>query len=156
MINDINRFNKEFPGELIILDITHQMNRDAQWKTFSNQEWQLFYEILSRIEDLFQPVDASKLASDYSTINLGDFIQAGGRSNVLVRLPGTAPEPIVGRDKDAISAVRSQLIMMADEPRVCPDTICPGFDPIFDEVTGECSCPKEVSHRLRSHCNSKH
>ena len=91
IIRDINRFTAENPGELIILDISHEMNR-LKWKPrLTNEQWQQLYDLLYRgIDDLWM-ADLARLPDDLSTVPIETFIQPGSRSAVLIRVPDHAP-----------------------------------------------------------------
>lgn len=92
IVDDINRFNAQYPGELIILDISHDMNAKQRFQPFSRVEWQELYKVLSQISDLWKSAPASH-AEDLSTIPISAFITPGSQSAVLVRLPDEAPAP---------------------------------------------------------------
>lgn len=94
MIRDINTFNRRYPGELIILDLTHALDATRQFKPFREQEWIRLYAALSGIHDLWV-ANASHtrfpLPHDISTLPTSAFIQKWSRSAVLVRVPDGAP-----------------------------------------------------------------
>jgi len=91
IIKDINRFTAENPGELIILELSHEMNR-FKWKPrLTNEQWQKLYDLLySGIDDLWM-ADLACLPDDLSTVPIETFIQPGSRSAVLIRVPDYAP-----------------------------------------------------------------
>jgi hypothetical protein len=113
MVNDINSFNKYYPGELIILEISHDMSRNHYWEPFSDQEWQSFYEIMSKLEHLHEP--GPMFPDNLSEATISDFIETGGPSRVLIRLPRGAPRPIVERDEETIAATFENLAISTNE-----------------------------------------
>ena len=100
IVRDINAFNVAFPGELLILDISHDMNLDRNSQHFSEQEWQELYVILDEIADLWIPQTSSP--RDLSNRPLSDFITPGSRSATVVRLPLQAAQPISRQRQAAV------------------------------------------------------
>ncbi|KAH6674529.1 hypothetical protein B0J14DRAFT_590175 [Halenospora varia] len=92
IINDINRFTSEHPGELIILDLTHDQNIDKWWAPLEPQEWQALYAELYKIKDLWIPT-SDNLPDDLTTVPISTFISPGSKSAVVIRIPGGAPLP---------------------------------------------------------------
>jgi hypothetical protein len=93
IIADIQRFNDETPGELIILDLTHELNaRRWSWDfTLEDDQWQELYKKLSGISDLWSTRNLG-LPGDLTIAPLSEFIQEGTtKSAVLVRIPDHAP-----------------------------------------------------------------
>lgn len=100
MIAAINRFTAENPGELIILDLTHELDGDEHWKWgFTTEQWQALYEVLGDIKDLWEPDDDS-IPQDFTSVPLRTFIQPGSNSAVLIRIPGHAPFPLGGEQNE--------------------------------------------------------
>ncbi|PQE32108.1 plc-like phosphodiesterase protein [Rutstroemia sp. NJR-2017a WRK4] len=95
IVNDINRFTKDYPGELIILDITHDANSEKKYMPFDDENWHSFYEMLGLIEDLW--VEKEGTQYDLSKEPLSAFITPGSKSAVLIRLPCEAPAPFPGK-----------------------------------------------------------
>lgn len=91
IVHDINRFNDDFPGELVILDISHDMDIDNGFRHFNMDEWYELYSILDGIVDLWIPQTSGPL--DLSTVPLSTFIKPGSRSATIIRLPFYAPVP---------------------------------------------------------------
>lgn len=91
-VTDINRFTDIHPGELIIIDISHDMNSNNKYTPFTNNEWQNLYHIFNQINDLWIPI-SDDIPYDLSTLPLSSFITPGSRSSVLIRLPNGAPLP---------------------------------------------------------------
>ncbi|KAK0116871.1 hypothetical protein ONS96_012718 [Cadophora gregata f. sp. sojae] len=91
IIKDINRFTIENPGELIILELSHEMDR-FKWKPrLTDEQWQMLYVFLyNGIDDIWMMNPAS-LPNDLSTVPIETFIQPGSKSVVLVRVPDHAP-----------------------------------------------------------------
>ncbi|KAH7407665.1 hypothetical protein BKA64DRAFT_775714 [Cadophora sp. MPI-SDFR-AT-0126] len=91
IIKDINRFTAENPGELIILELSHEMDR-YKWKPrLTNDQWQKLYNLLySGIDDIWM-ADLASLPEDLSTVPIKTFIQPGSKSAVLIRVPDHAP-----------------------------------------------------------------
>lgn len=98
IVNDINTFNRAFPGELIILDISHDMSMDRDFKRFDEKEWQELYRLLDSIVDLWAP--AASWERDLSNVPLSTFITPGSKSAVVVRLPYIAPLPVSQEAED--------------------------------------------------------
>ncbi|KAF4625880.1 hypothetical protein G7Y89_g12282 [Cudoniella acicularis] len=92
IISDINRFTSEHPGELIILDLSHDSNIDKWWAPLTPEEWQVLYAELAQINDLWIP-SSDKLPKDLSTVPLSTFITPGSKSAVVVIIPNGAPLP---------------------------------------------------------------
>lgn len=99
IISDINRFTAEHPGELIVLDITHDASIDRWWTHLSADEWQNLYVKLSAIKDLWIPENGDNLPYDISTAPISTYIKPGSRSAVIIRIPGSAPEPGINLHK---------------------------------------------------------
>ncbi|CZR59557.1 uncharacterized protein PAC_09451 [Phialocephala subalpina] len=95
IVNDINRFISETPGELIILQISHELDGDAGAKWIPGlpeARWQILYTLLEQLNDLWTPAD-SNLPDDLETLKISQFIQPGSNSTILVRIPDHAPLP---------------------------------------------------------------
>ncbi|KAH7356740.1 hypothetical protein BKA65DRAFT_524083 [Rhexocercosporidium sp. MPI-PUGE-AT-0058] len=91
IIKDINRFTKENPGELIVLDLTHEMDR-KNWKPrLTPAQWKMLYDLLYYGLDDFWTIDQMDLPDDLSSVPIETFVQAGSKSAVLVRVPDHAP-----------------------------------------------------------------
>jgi hypothetical protein len=91
IVKDINRFTSENPGELIILDLSHDMNRDKNYRSLAPTEWQKLFNFLKGINDLWG--GSNKLPEDLSTVPISAFITPGSKSAVLIRVPDRAPLP---------------------------------------------------------------
>ncbi|PVH84474.1 hypothetical protein DL98DRAFT_77398 [Cadophora sp. DSE1049] len=91
IIKDISRFTAENPGELIILELSHEMDR-YKWKPrLTIGQWQKLYDLLySGIDDIWM-ADLASLPDDLSTVPIETFIQPGSKSAVLIRVPDHAP-----------------------------------------------------------------
>ena len=94
IINDINHFNAEYPGELIILNISHDMNASNNYNGFRPNEWQQFYDQISQITDLFKPTQYLHTEYDPSDLLISSFIQPGSHSTVLLRRGGNPADYI--------------------------------------------------------------
>ena len=92
IVSDINSFTAQYPGELILLDINHQMNADNKFRDFGLIVWTKLYEELNKIQALWFP-SALNLPDDLSSVPLSTFIAPGSKSTVLIRLPNSAPLP---------------------------------------------------------------
>ena len=92
IVEDINAFTNQYPGELIVLDISHQMDADNKFRDLSQGKWVKFFEEMNKIEALWVPSSAD-VPDDLSSIPLLTFITPGSKSAVLVRLPNGAPLP---------------------------------------------------------------
>ncbi|KAN0108175.1 PLC-like phosphodiesterase [Hyaloscypha variabilis] len=96
IVNSINDFTERYPGELIILDMSHELSREVQgvgfkW-SYTPDQWQYLYELMGRIKDLW--ITNGTIPTDYSSVPLSTFIQPGSRSAVLIRIPDHAPLPL--------------------------------------------------------------
>jgi hypothetical protein len=93
IVDDINSFTAKSPGELIILDLTHEMDGSGMswaWE-LSHEQWQYLYEVLADIKDLW--ATSGNAPDDYTSVPISTFIQPGSKSAVLIRIPGYAPLP---------------------------------------------------------------
>ncbi|TVY75692.1 PI-PLC X-box domain-containing protein [Lachnellula suecica] len=92
VVRDINRFTSESPGELIFLDLSHDMDIDRWWAPLRPIMWQKLYRQLAKINDLWveHPDD---LPEDLSSVPLSTFVTPGSKSAVIVILPPGAPLP---------------------------------------------------------------
>jgi hypothetical protein len=93
IVVDINRFTSQHPGELIVLDLTHEMDGTGdywEWE-LAEEQWQCLYELLRDIKNLWSVT--SNIPEDYTSVPLSTFIQPGSKSAVLIRLPSYAPLP---------------------------------------------------------------
>ncbi|KAF7939867.1 hypothetical protein EAE99_001672 [Botrytis elliptica] len=92
IIGDVNRFTKGHPGELIVLDISHDASNESKWRKFDASDWMKFYDLLSRIRNAWQ--EPQRLEWDLSLLPFDTFVTKGGNSTVLVRIPCDAPIPV--------------------------------------------------------------
>ncbi|TGO48479.1 hypothetical protein BCON_0239g00150 [Botryotinia convoluta] len=92
VIEDVNRFTKAHPGELIVLDISHDASNAWKWRKFNAIDWMKFYELLSGIRNAWQ--EPRRLGWDLSLLPFDTFVTKGGNSTVLVRVPCDAPVPV--------------------------------------------------------------
>jgi hypothetical protein len=83
IIADINQFCKEFPGELIILDVNDDMNLGGN--PFDDLEWRLFWDRMQRIEHLWSPKNEYEREADITTLPISTFIE-DGKSAVVIRV----------------------------------------------------------------------
>ncbi|CZS90478.1 uncharacterized protein RAG0_01550 [Rhynchosporium agropyri] len=109
IIEDVNRFTAEHPGELIVLDLTHEMER-LRWRPrLTAEKWQELYDLLyNGLDDIWMAYQDS-MPEDLSAVPISTFVQPGSRSAVLVRIPDHAPEDILRS-----SAVQKRDIAMGD------------------------------------------
>ncbi|TGO32646.1 hypothetical protein BHYA_0299g00080 [Botrytis hyacinthi] len=100
VIGDVNRFTKAHPGELIVLDISHDASNAWKWRKFNAIDWMNFYDLLSGIRNAWQ--EPRGMEWDLSLLPFDTFVTKGGNSTVLVRIPCDAPVPasaLAGRGK---------------------------------------------------------
>lgn len=90
IISDINQFNVAYPGELIVLDITHNYDRNS-WRGLNSEQWQDLYRELLAINDI--GIIPSSLSKDITRVPISKFIQPGSKSSVMIRIPNKAPLP---------------------------------------------------------------
>lgn len=90
IVADINQFNAEHRGELIVVDISHDVNRQG-WKRLTSKQWQDLYMLLSEIQNLW--LEPEGTPEDITSIPLSAFIQPGSTSAVVLRVPHYAPLP---------------------------------------------------------------
>jgi len=94
IVDSVNDFTQNYPGELIILDLSHELDSGKSvqhWDwNFTPDRWQDLYEIMGGIKDLW---DTNSTILDYSSVPLSTFIQPGSNSTVLIRVPNHAPIP---------------------------------------------------------------
>ena len=95
IVKDINAFTDQYPGELIILDISHQMDAIKHFRDLSPEKWAKFFDEMNKIQALWVPQSAN-LPDDLSLVPLSTFIRPGSKSAVLIRLPDGAPLPDSG------------------------------------------------------------
>lgn len=116
VVNDINAFTNQYPGELIILDISHQMDATKNFRDLSAGKWKALFEELNRIQALWIP-SSLDIGDDLSSLPLSTFITPGSKSAVLVRLPNNAPLPesdINPRSIDKRAVLATKSIARAD------------------------------------------
>ena len=94
IVADINQFNSEHPGELMIFDLSHEMNcAPNSWiKSLTDTQWQELYNLLGGINDLWSSTN-THLSEDLTTIPISEFIKPDSRAAVLIRIPDYAPLP---------------------------------------------------------------
>lgn len=98
IVNDINKFNSENPGELIILELSHELKfwplKVPRWyPNLSDEDWKSLYDKLSGIKDLWIPAnDTITPEQDLTTLPLSTFIQPGSKSAVILRIPYSSPD----------------------------------------------------------------
>lgn len=91
IIKDVNRFTNENPGELIVLDLTHEMDR-MKWKPrLTPDQWQKLYDLLYNGLDYIWAIKPTGLPDDLSSVPIETFVQLGSKSAVLIRVPDHAP-----------------------------------------------------------------
>ena len=116
IVKDINTFTSQYPGELIILDISHQMNAKKSFRDFGPELWTNLYEELAQIQALWAPSNSNR-PEDLSSLPLSTFITPGSKSAVLVRLPDGAPLPELRRSfmkRKATTSARDASTLNAD------------------------------------------
>ncbi|KAF5869807.1 putative plc-like phosphodiesterase protein [Botrytis fragariae] len=95
VIEDVNRFTKAHPGELIVLDISHDASNAwkwRKWRKFDAIDWMKLFELLSGIRNAWQ--EPRRLGWDLSLLPFDTFVTKGGNSTVLVRIPCDAQIPV--------------------------------------------------------------
>jgi len=120
IVDDINLFCHEHPGELIVLDLTHDYDVDNWIAPLNDELWQKLFRVLSRITDLWIP-PKDNLPDDLSTVPISTFITPGSRSAVIVVLPdhvNLPQDPPKNRKRGSAYAEAGQLY--ADLPRTPP------------------------------------
>jgi hypothetical protein len=107
IVDGINSFTSQHPGEFIVLEISHELSYDHaklyQWKDkFTHSEWMGLYDKLARINELWAPSEDvfNSLPSDLTTVPMSTFIKPGSRSAVIIRIPDGAP-PAIGINSNA-------------------------------------------------------
>ncbi|KAG0652410.1 hypothetical protein D0Z07_1003 [Hyphodiscus hymeniophilus] len=90
-VKDINLFTNQYPGELVILDISHEMDATKNFRGLSVKKWGKFFEEMSKLQALW--IASSDIGDDLSLLPISTFIAPGSQSAVLVRLPDGAPLP---------------------------------------------------------------
>jgi hypothetical protein len=133
IVEDVNRFTAEHPGELIFLDLSHDQDIDNWWLYFSDILWQRFFRELSKINDLWVPSN-DNLPEDLSTVPITTFITPGSKSAVVVIVPDGAPLPA---DTPALNK-RSTMYddipkTLPPEPDDNPEPYNPDYPPIDPE-----------------------
>jgi hypothetical protein len=125
IVHDLNRFTSVFPGELIILDISHDMNIDRNFRHFTPLEWHRLYQVLDGLVDLWVP-PSPNLPDDLSTLPLSFFVTPGSRSAIIIRLPDRAPQPLPQQEFAApsiqpwgISSDEGDELSFKGEPPTC-------------------------------------
>lgn len=98
IISDINTFTSQTPGELIVLELGHELKfwpmKVPRWyPNLSDDDWMSLYDKLSGINDLWIPAnDTIHSQQDLSTLPLSTFIQPGSKSAVILRIPYSSPD----------------------------------------------------------------
>lgn len=72
--------------ELIIINISHTLDSDNDWKDLTQDQWNQLFETLKGINNRFTVTNPGK--TDYSNSVLGDFITDRASVFVLSQLPG--------------------------------------------------------------------
>lgn len=137
IINDINRFTSEHPGELIILDLTHDQNIDKWWAPLEPREWQALYAELYKIKDLWHSSPDS-LPQDLTTVPINAFISPGSKSAVVIRIPSNAPLPGETKyvDKRDENLVETTATHPPEGVHMDFNSIDPQENPPIDTVNG--------------------
>ncbi|KAL2073240.1 hypothetical protein VTL71DRAFT_10564 [Oculimacula yallundae] len=107
IVKDVNRFTRECPGELVVLDLSHEMDR-LRWRPrLTAEKWQILYDLLyNGLQDIWM-MDQSGLPEDLSEVPIQTFIKPGSKSAVLVRVPDHAPAfiaKLAGQKRDTTFA----------------------------------------------------
>ncbi|KAF2141878.1 uncharacterized protein K452DRAFT_34954 [Aplosporella prunicola CBS 121167] len=86
IINEINSFTEQY-HELVILDISHSLDTDNDYKEFSQSQWNNLFDQLSKINDRLNTTGIST-TEDLSQRTLSQFIGHGaGSVLIVVELP---------------------------------------------------------------------
>lgn len=100
IVQDINNFASQNPGEFIVLELTHEIIHDKSkpiehhWNiSFSDSNWLDLYDKLAGINQLWTPSNDifNSLPSDLTSVPMSTFIQPGSKSAVIIRIPDNAP-----------------------------------------------------------------
>lgn len=81
IVSDINAFTAQ-NAELIILNLSHDMNTDADYRGLNQNEWISLFSLLYQIDHLY--FDPNPYEVDLSTYTLGDFISDSAAVIVIV------------------------------------------------------------------------
>ncbi|TAQ91414.1 hypothetical protein B7494_g258 [Chlorociboria aeruginascens] len=92
IVRHVNEFTSRHPGELIILEISHDMDKNKHFKPMTPVIWQKLYRVLGGINDLWVPTSGD-LPDDLTKVPLSRFITPGSKSAVIIRIPNGAPRP---------------------------------------------------------------
>jgi hypothetical protein len=137
IVRDINRFTAEHPGELIVLDITHDYDVDNWIAPLNDELWQKLFRELSNINDPWIP-PKDNLPEDLSTVPISTFITPGSRSAVIVVLPDHVHLPQdPPKNSKRSSAYADAGFLYADLPHEAPPDGIP-----FSEVNFDFSDPE--------------
>ena len=95
IVKNINAFTDQYPGELIILDISHAVDATERFRDLSPWKWGRFFEEMNKIQALWIP-SSSNIPNDLSKTPLSTFIKQRSNSAVLVRFSDGTPLPETG------------------------------------------------------------
>ncbi|KAH6722288.1 PLC-like phosphodiesterase [Leptodontidium sp. MPI-SDFR-AT-0119] len=118
IIKDVNHFTNENPGELIVLDLTHEMDR-MKWKPrLTPEQWQKLYDLLYNGLDDIWAINPTGLPDDLSTVPIETFVQEGSKSAVFIRVPDHAPAFIstIQKRDTAIEYSTARSFSNTDQP----------------------------------------
>lgn len=87
IIDDINKFTK-LHNELIILNVSHDLNTDDKYRKFDDNEWDAFLKQMNKLNYLFK-VDTQEVDIDLSKSKLSTFIGKGQSSVIVIMESGS-------------------------------------------------------------------
>ncbi|KAJ8059703.1 hypothetical protein OCU04_011351 [Sclerotinia nivalis] len=147
MIEDINYFTRKYPGELIVLDISHDANAKRKWSGFSEDDWMKFYGVLNGIYDLWVEPQGSQW--DLSSVPFGTFVKEGGKSTVLVRVPCGAPALFSAQEKRDVNTTFTTSRPVCD-PVIPDNDLAPlnTTDPSYSQRSSRSFYKRDVSNPI--------
>jgi hypothetical protein len=98
IVDDVNQFT-QMCAELIILNMSHSLQSDEDWREFTQAEWTALYKELTRLDHRFA-ISAKPDAGNLSLLTLSTFIGAGKAAVVVViEAPGNITLGTYGADQ---------------------------------------------------------
>ena len=91
-MKDINSFTRQYPRQLIILDISHQMDLTKVLRDLSPKKREKVFEEMNKAEALWVPL-SSDIGNDLFLLRLSAVTTPGSKAVISVRLSDDAPLP---------------------------------------------------------------
>lgn len=123
IVNDINRFSAEFPCEVIILNLSHAMQTDKDYRSLNDSEWDKVFNLLRNIKFLCNAEDFAQTNKNFSKIPISNILSKGRVICFLSDTISNPPKFIFPNKVDDKSVIYDSFSDSADFDSVKKDQI---------------------------------